>query len=80
MTTTSGNGLSPLMRAAVPTPATAAQLTLQDTWLFGGTIRDADLILVMKAGQIVEQRSHAELLAAGGAYARLAYQYCQVEL
>ena len=54
------------MRAAVPTPATAAQLTLQDTWLFGGTIRDADLILVMEAGQIVEQSSHAELLAAGG--------------
>ena len=66
LTTASPNGLGPLMRAAVPTPATAAQLTLQDTWLFGGTIRDADLILVMEAGQIVEQSSHAELLAAGG--------------
>ena len=35
------------------------------------TIRDADVILVMEHGSIVEQGSHAELLAAGGAYARL---------
>jgi ATP-binding cassette, subfamily B, multidrug efflux pump len=35
------------------------------------TIRDADVILVMEGGQIVEQGSHAELLAASGAYARL---------
>ncbi len=35
------------------------------------TIRDADLILVMESGQIVEQGTHDSLLAAGGAYARL---------
>jgi ATP-binding cassette subfamily B protein len=35
------------------------------------TIRDADLILVMEAGRIVEQGDHASLIAAGGAYARL---------
>ncbi|MBX3098149.1 MAG: ABC transporter ATP-binding protein [Salinibacterium sp.] len=32
------------------------------------TIRDADLILVMESGAIVEQGTHAELLAKGGAY------------
>lgn len=35
------------------------------------TIRDADLILVMEDGAIVEQGNHGELLAAEGAYARL---------
>ena len=35
------------------------------------TIREADVILVMKDGHIVEQGDHDQLLAAGGFYAKL---------
>jgi ATP-binding cassette, subfamily B, multidrug efflux pump len=44
------------------------------------TIRDADLILVMEEGRIVERGNRAELLAAHGAYERLyRAQFSQAE-
>ncbi len=43
------------------------------------TIRDADLILVINQGDIVEQGTHTELLARGGFYAELYHsQFAQV--
>ena len=35
------------------------------------TIRDADLILVMKDGKIIEKGNHAQLLSKNGFYAKL---------
>jgi subfamily B ATP-binding cassette protein MsbA len=44
------------------------------------TVIDADLIYVIEAGRVIEQGSHAELLARGGAYARLyALQFSEQE-
>ena len=36
------------------------------------TIRNADQILVLRRGEIIERGSHSELLAADGLYAKLA--------
>ncbi|KAJ1866509.1 hypothetical protein LPJ78_001770 [Coemansia sp. RSA 989] len=38
------------------------------------TIQNADLIVVLRAGKIVEQGTHAQLLASGGLYSLLAAQ------
>ena len=37
------------------------------------TIRDADMILYMEHGNIIEQGNHTELLKKNGAYAALYY-------
>jgi subfamily B ATP-binding cassette protein MsbA len=36
------------------------------------TVRNADIIVVLEDGRVVEQGSHAKLMVSGGAYARLA--------
>lgn len=43
------------------------------------TILSADVILVMDGGRLVEQGTHAELLARGGLYARLYLEQFKVE-
>lgn len=42
------------------------------------TIRDADIILVMDHGDIVEQGSHEELLAKGGVYSNIYYSQFEI--
>ncbi len=42
------------------------------------TIRNADLILVMKDGDVIEQGNHASLLDANGAYARLYHSQFEI--
>ena len=41
------------------------------------TIREADVILVMRDGHIVEQGKHDELLARNGFYAKLYHSQCE---
>ena len=39
------------------------------------TVRNADLIVVLDKGRVVESGTHGELLAAGGLYARMWADY-----
>jgi ATP-binding cassette subfamily B protein len=42
------------------------------------TIRDADLIVVLEHGRVVEQGSHAELMERGGLYTALYGDWAEV--
>ena len=50
--------------------ATLDSVTLLVSHRFS-TVRQADLIVVLERGRVIESGSHAELLALGGTYAEL---------
>lgn len=58
------------MAAEARDQTTSGTVTLLVTHRFS-TVRMADLIVVLAGGRVVEQGSHAELLARGGLYAEL---------
>jgi ABC-type multidrug transport system fused ATPase/permease subunit len=41
------------------------------------TIRDAELVLVLDQGRIVERGTHSELVSRGGVYAGLSRQFLE---
>ncbi|KAL3476722.1 P-loop containing nucleoside triphosphate hydrolase protein [Aspergillus californicus] len=59
------------MRVQAALEAAAAGRTLVTIAHRLSTIRNADNIIVMRQGKLIEQGSHSELLAADGAYAEL---------
>ncbi len=63
-------------KALAPSPRKAMENLMADRTSFViahrlSTIRDAELILVMDKGSIIEQGTHVELLAKKGFYAEL---------
>ena len=69
------SGQSRSLSFAIPESATIRRASANRTVLYTthnvGAARDADRIVVMAHGRIVEQGSHAELLSLDGAYASL---------
>ena len=51
--------------------STGVGVTVENTDIRLSTVKGADRICVMEAGQVVEQGKHADLMAQGGHYAKL---------